>query len=162
HSEVTVHEGLTGETVKGCLQGELDVGVVALPIDADLLHIQPLFHEELLLAMPPNHPFTKKRRITLEEVSREPFILLDEVHCLGEHIVRLCKEKDCQPLVLCRGTQLLTIQELVALGQGVSLLPAMACNVDRGKRCVYRSLSGRKPARTVALIWHKHRYRGPL
>jgi LysR family hydrogen peroxide-inducible transcriptional activator len=161
-SEVAVHEDLTEHTVKGCLEGELDVGVAALPLASDLLHVEPLFREELLLALPPGHRLTKKRRITLEDVGGEPFILLDEIHCLGEHIVRFCTQNDCHPLVQCRSAQLLTVQELVALGQGVSLIPAMACDVDRGKRCRYRSLAGNKPARTLAMIWHKLRYRSPL
>jgi len=162
YSEVAVHEDLTEHTVKGCLEGDLDVGVVALPIGADLLHVEPLFREELMLAMPPGHHFTRKRRITMEDVGAEPFILLDEIHCLGEQIISFCTQNDCHPLVQCRSAQLLTVQELVALGQGVSLIPAMACDVDRGKRCKYRSFAGNKPTRTLAMIWHKLRYRGPL
>jgi LysR family hydrogen peroxide-inducible transcriptional activator len=162
HAGVAVHEDLTEHTVKGCLEGDLDVGVVALPLANDLLHVEPLFREELLLAIPPGHQFTKRRRIALEDVAEEPFILLDEIHCLGEQILRFCTQNDCHPLVQCRSAQLLTVQELVALGQGVSLIPAMACDVDRGKRCRYRSLAGSKPTRTLAVIWHKLRYRGPL
>jgi LysR family hydrogen peroxide-inducible transcriptional activator len=161
-SEVAVHEDLTEHTVKGCLEGELDVGVVALPLADDLLNVEPLFREELLVAMPPDHRFTKKRRITLEDVGGEPFILLDDIHCLGEAILRFCTHNDCQPLVQCRSAQLLTVQELVALGQGISLIPAMACDVDRGKRCRYRSLAGTRPTRTLALIWHRLRYQSPL
>jgi LysR family hydrogen peroxide-inducible transcriptional activator len=57
---------------------------------------------------------------------------------------------------------LLTIQELVALGHGVSLIPAMSRAMDRGRRCEYRSLADPKPNRTKRLIWHKDRYQSPL
>ena len=46
------------------------------------------------------------------------------------------------------------------MGQGVSLLPAMAERVDRAHRLVYRRLSEDPPARTIAAIWHRHRYHG--
>jgi LysR family transcriptional regulator, hydrogen peroxide-inducible genes activator len=162
NAEIAVVEHLTEFVLKGCLEGELDVGVVALPVANEMLHVEPLFTEELLLALPPKHPLVRKRRVTLEDVGGEPFVLLDEMHCLGEHVLSFCKQRDCLPAVRCRGAQLLTVQELVALGRGVSLVPAMACGVDRGKRCRYRSLAGDKPARTLALVWHKHRYHSPL
>jgi LysR family hydrogen peroxide-inducible transcriptional activator len=161
-AEVTVQEDLTAGTVAACLAGELDVGIVALPIPHDHLHVEPLASEDLLLALPAGHPFLRKRAVTLEDVSGEPFVLLSEMHCLGEYVVSFCKQQGCQPVVRCRGAQLLTVQELVARGHGVSLVPAMACDADRGRRCRYRRLSASRPARTLALIWHRHRGRSRL
>jgi LysR family hydrogen peroxide-inducible transcriptional activator len=57
---------------------------------------------------------------------------------------------------------LLTVQELVALGHGVSLVPAMAREMDPGRLCDYRSLAAPKPTRTLRMIWHKARYHSPL
>jgi LysR family hydrogen peroxide-inducible transcriptional activator len=162
HAEVAVVEHLTEFIVKGCLDGELDVGVVALPVAEDRLRVEPLLTEELLLALPPRHRLLRRRQITLEDVGGEPFVLLNEMHCLGEQILSFCKQQACLPAVSCHGAQLLTVQELVALGRGVSLIPAMASGADRGKRCKYRSLAGRRPARTLAMIWHRHRYHSPV
>jgi LysR family hydrogen peroxide-inducible transcriptional activator len=53
------------------------------------------------------------------------------------------------------------VQELVALGHGVSLIPQMAVNADRSQQTKYRSLSGEKPTRTIAMIWRKNRYHSP-
>ncbi|MGD0955547.1 MAG: LysR family transcriptional regulator substrate-binding protein [Candidatus Acidiferrales bacterium] len=108
------------------------------------------------------HPLVKRRRITLEELTRERFVLLSEIHCLGVQIVRFCDRQGCVPAVTCRSAQLMTVQELVALGQGVSLVPEMAARADRSRMVRYRSLSGAKPERTLAMIWHKHRYLSPL
>jgi DNA-binding transcriptional LysR family regulator len=38
----------------------------------------------------------------------------------------------------------------------------MAVDADKSQRCKYRSLSGHKPARTIALIWRKDRALSPL
>jgi LysR family transcriptional regulator, hydrogen peroxide-inducible genes activator len=161
-ASMALHENLTEFTVRGCLEGELDVGVIASLPESDLLHTEPLFDEELLLALPPKHPLIKKRSITLEDVADEPFVLMNEIHCLGEQIMGFCKQQGCLPVVRCRSAQLLTIQELVALGHGVSLIPAMSRDMDRGRRCEYRSLADPKPTRTIRLIWHKDRYQSPL
>ena len=159
---VALHENLTDFTVRACLEGEVDVGVVASPVDHDLLHSEPLFTEELLLALPPQHRLLKRRRVTLEEIAGEPFVLLNEVHCLGEQVIGFCKQGGCLPAVRCRSAQLLTVQELVALGHGVSLVPAMARGLDRGLRCEYRPLSDPKPTRTIRMVWHRDRYQSPV
>jgi DNA-binding transcriptional LysR family regulator len=54
------------------------------------------------------------------------------------------------------------VQQLVATGFGVTLLPEMAAKLDRDPRRVYRRLSGTAPTRTIGVVWHKHRYQRPL
>jgi LysR family hydrogen peroxide-inducible transcriptional activator len=158
---ITVHEDLTAQVVESCLRGEIDLGLVALPVLIDSLAVEVLFREELLMAIPAQHPLARKKRVTVQQLAQEPFVLLSETHCLGEHIVSFCREKECPPSVVCRSTQLLTVQELVGLGQGLSLIPAMAASVDKSKRCVYRSLAGTRPLRSIAVIWNKHRRQSP-
>ncbi len=160
--QINVQEDLTARIVKACRDGEIDIGILALPVEGDSLHVEKLFREELLVAIPAKHDLTKRKRITMEDVSQEPFILLSEIHCLGEQIVSFCRQKECPPKTNCRSSQLMTVQELVGMGYGLSLIPAMATQSDRSKKRVYRSLSGAKPARTIVMIWNRHRYQSPL
>ena len=84
-----------------------------------------------------------------------------EMHCLGEQVLSLCRAHDCQPTIACRSAQIATVQALIAMGQGVSLLPDMARRADRSNRLVYRSLANDESRRTVAAIWHRHSYHSP-
>lgn len=161
-AEVVVREDVTERTVEGCLAGELDVALLALPIADQQLHVEPLFEEELFLVVPPRHPLAQKKRITVGDLRGQPFILLNEAHCLGEQMASFCRQNGFQPATRCRSAQLLTVQELVALGQGISLMPAMARRLDNSKRRLYRSLAEPRPKRTLAMIWHKHRFQPPL
>jgi LysR family hydrogen peroxide-inducible transcriptional activator len=161
-SQVLLFEELTAHVIENCLRGERDVGVLALPVSDTRLQVEPLFEEELLLALPAGHPLSKKRRVTIDDLNGQPFILLSEMHCLGEQIISFCNQESCKPFMVCRSAQLLTVQELVTVGHGVSLLPAMACEFDRHARRVYRRLSGRVPSRTVGMIWRKQRYQQPI
>jgi DNA-binding transcriptional LysR family regulator len=77
-------------------------------------------------------------------------------------VVCFCNQQFCEPVVSCHSAQLLTVQELVALGRGISLIPQMAVDADKSKRRKYRSLHGNKPMRTIALIWRKGRAQSPL
>ena len=160
--QINVQEDLTARIMKACVDGELDVGIMALPVDAPSLEVEVLFREELFVALPAKHKLAEKKRLSIEDVMGEPFILLNETHCLGEHIVSFCRQKECPPIASCRGSQLLTIQEMVGLGYGVSLIPEMAKKADHSKKRAYRSLSGSKPTRTIVVVWNKLRYQSPL
>jgi LysR family transcriptional regulator, hydrogen peroxide-inducible genes activator len=159
-AEVTLHEDLTARTLEACLTGDLDLAVVALPVDDGRLHAEPLFRDELLAALPPGHALAKKKQLSLADLAGEPFVLLSDTHCLGEQVYSLCRQPDFHPPVRCASAQILTVQELVALGHGVSLVPRLAADQDRAGLCVYRPLAGEPPTRTLALVWRKDRYQG--
>ena len=59
-ASVVIHEDLTEHTIEHCLRGELDVGVLALPVTDQRLHVVELFEEELLLALPVKHTAQEK------------------------------------------------------------------------------------------------------
>ena len=48
------------------------------------------------------------------------------------------------------------------MDHGVSLLPASAAKVDKSNRRKYVSLSGAKPIRTMAMVWHKKRHQSHI
>jgi LysR family hydrogen peroxide-inducible transcriptional activator len=157
-AQVTVHEQLTEELVAACLGGELDVAILALPILEPRLRTEPLFTERLVAVVPANSPLAKRKRLTLSDVTSQPFVLLDDMHCLGRQTLQVCTDRNCSPVVSCRTAQLLTIQELVALGQGVSLVPEMAARRDRDRRRVYCPLVGPPVEREIGMMW-RPRYR---
>jgi LysR family hydrogen peroxide-inducible transcriptional activator len=160
--ELIVREDVTDQLVAAVVEGELDLALVALPIADDHLQAEPLFAEPLLLAVPPRHKLARRRRVTVRDLAGERFILLGEMHCLGEQVLNFCRAHECQPQIACRSAQIATIQSLIALGQGVSILPEMARAADRTGRLIYRPLAGNGPRRTVAVICHRHYYHGPL
>lgn len=160
--ELTVREELTDNLLGSLLAGDLDLGVLALPIPDDRLHLEELFTEPLLLALPRGHRFVHRRHLSLDDLQEEPFILLDEMHCLGQQIVAFCRAGGCHPRITCKSAQIATVQSLIGLGQGVSLLPAMAKRQDRDPHRTYRRLSKGQPTRAIAVAWHRQRYHSPV
>jgi LysR family hydrogen peroxide-inducible transcriptional activator len=157
-----VREDVTTHLVSAVVEGELDLALVALPISDEHLQAEPLFAEALLLAVPPRHALAKQRCVTVQDLAGERFILLGEMHCLGEQVLNFCRAHECQPRIACRSAQIATIQALIALGQGVSILPEMARAADRSGKLVYRPLADDGPRRTIAVICHRHYYHSPL
>lgn len=161
-ASLIVQENTTEALLSACTQGEIELAILALPVSARYLEIEELFEEELLLVLPPDHPLVNRKTIRLNDVEPYPFVLLDEAHCLSDHIVSFCRQRSFQPVAVERTSQLATVQELVSLSHGVSMIPAMARDLDRSDRRVYRSLTGKKPRRKIALVWNPYRFQSSL
>jgi LysR family hydrogen peroxide-inducible transcriptional activator len=160
--EVTVHEDVTRQLLAAILVGDIDLALVALPIEDARLQAEALLTEPLLLALPPRHRLVRRKSITLDDLRDERFILLSEMHCLGEQVLSFCRANGCEPKLACRSVQIATVQSFISMGQGISLLPEMARQADvRGKTC-YRRLADGKLTRTIAAVWNRHRYRSPV
>src|SRR5262249_31312957 len=165
-------EDVTDRLVVAVVEGDLDLALVALPVADDHLQAEPLIAEPLLLAVPPRHELARRRRVTVRDLAGERFILLGEMHCLGEQVLNFCRAHECQPQIACRSAQIATIQSLIALGQGVSILPEMARAADRTGRLGYRPLAGagprppprrdEAPRRRAAAARPRHYYHSPL
>jgi LysR family hydrogen peroxide-inducible transcriptional activator len=153
--DVIVHENTTTTLLAKSAACELDFAVLSPPIPDDRFTVRTLFSEDLVLAVAPQHKLAKRRQVRLEEVEDEPFILLQEGHCLGDQALRFCDRHKCHPPVVFRTAQLETIQALVASGLGVSLIPKMACQKGRAHQPVYLTLADPKPQRAVAVLWRK-------
>ena len=159
---LVVHESTTDSLVKSCAQGEVDLAILALPIAADHLRTEELFEEELFLVLPPHHPLLKRERIRASDIEPYPFVLLDEAHCLSDDIASYCRKRSVQPVAVERTSQLAMVQELVSLSHGISMIPAMARQVDHGSRRVYRSMAAPKPTRRLAVAWNPKRFQSRL
>jgi LysR family transcriptional regulator, hydrogen peroxide-inducible genes activator len=160
--ELLIREDVTSLLVQAVVEGELDLAIAALPIADPRLEAEPLFSENLLVALAPGHPLAMRKRIALADLMEERFILLNEMHCLGEQVINFCRARECQPQIACRSAQVATLQSLIALRQGVSLLPEMARQADQSGTLVYRPLANDQPRRTLAMFWHRHHYHGPM
>ena len=155
---VIINEEPTEQLLKSLTDGELDVGILALPLAVRHLDIQELFEEELQLVLPAQHPLADKPQVRLSDIQSLPFVLLGEAHCLTDNIVSFCRQKSFHPVSVERTSQLATVQELVALGHGISMVPEMARQLDHSKQRVYRSISGVKPTRKIVLVSNPYRY----
>ena len=157
-ARMIVLEDTTESLLEKVANGEIDVAIGALPIGAKYVEVEPLFEEELLLVTGSEHPLARKKSVSVSDIAELPFILLGEAHCLSENVMSFCRQQSFHPVSVERTAQLCTVQELVELGHGVSLVPHMARVRDTSAARVYRSLSGHRPTRTIALISNPYRY----
>jgi LysR family hydrogen peroxide-inducible transcriptional activator len=155
---VVVQEDTTDQLIQRCSHGEIDLAILALPVHTKSLRVETLFDEELLLIVPAVHPLVSCEEISPRAIEAFPFVMLNEAHCLSENVAAYCRRQSVQPVTIERISQLATVQELVALDHGVSIVPQMARRLDVSGRRVYRSFSGEKPFRSVCMMWNPLRY----
>ncbi|MBL8820304.1 MAG: LysR family transcriptional regulator [Planctomyces sp.] len=161
-ASLIVQENTTGALLKSCTQGEIDLAILSLPVSARYLEVEELFEEELLLVLPLDHQLADQPQIRLSDLESYPFVLLDEAHCLSDNIVSFCRAKSFQPVAVERTSQLVMVQELVSLSHGISMIPEMARELDHSNRRIYRSLTGKKPTRKIAVVWNPYRFQSRL
>jgi LysR family hydrogen peroxide-inducible transcriptional activator len=155
--EMIVHEEQTTRLLKMLHGYEIDLALASLPLEGEQLQIQPLFTEELLLALPPSHPLSRKAVVPDSELEQEHLIVMKEGHCLGDQVLSFCNRRQVRPKISFRSAQLETILALVTAGMGMSLIPAMAVSGGKKHLPVLRSLGPRKPVRSIVAAWPKHR-----
>ena len=155
--EIVVQEDTTARLLKLANAYEIDFALASRPIHDERLEVKDLFSEELLLALPPGHRLTRKRTVSAADLETERLIVMKEGHCLGDQVLGFCGRGDLRPVISFRSAQLETIQSLVHAGLGISLIPAMAAQLDRADTPVYRPLQAPRPARKITTIWPKQR-----
>jgi LysR family hydrogen peroxide-inducible transcriptional activator len=161
-ASIIVQEDTTDALLKSLASGTLDVAILALPIEFKYLEVIELFEEELWLVLPPEHPLAARKRVRIEEIASLPFVMLGEAHCLTGQIRSFCRQRSFHPLAIEQTSQLATVQELVSLGHGVSLVPDMAKQLDTSQRRVYRQISDPKPKRKIAALFNPYRFQSKL
>lgn len=147
--------------VAAVLEGDLDLGLISLPLINEPRIVQStLFTEPLLLAISASHPLATKEEITFPDLREENFILLGDASSLAAQVRRISGDYDFEPRIAHRCAQLSTVKSLTAMGLGVSILPRSARNPNDPAGLVYRKFTGASPVREIALIRHYRRHPG--
>lgn len=109
------------------LAGKLDFGVVVLPNTHNYFDYYSFDQEQLMLVVPSHHGLAKQQEAKLENLSEEAFILFTSDFKLRNTIVHVCKQIGFEPRIISETSQLDYIEEMVASGLGITLLPESTC-----------------------------------
>ena len=122
---VRVREGSAPEILALLRRDEVDVAVTGLPPDAlpDGLAGQSMLSEELLLIVPPQHRFGRRDRVSLSELSGEPFIGYRRGSALRDTVDGALRAESGAPRIVYETDELTSVRELVAGSLGLSIVP---------------------------------------
>jgi LysR family hydrogen peroxide-inducible transcriptional activator len=157
-----LYEHQTEDLLKRLREGEIDLGIVALPVDQEGLESRRLYREEFTVALPTDNPLAQKPSIKAADLKGQTLLLLEDGHCLRDQALEVCSRIDVREAEDFRATSLETLRHMVVAGLGVTLMPALAVEPPFGSQrgLVIRQFSKPAPSRTVGAVWRKSTTRG--
>ena len=160
-----LREDLTGHLLERLRQGRLDALLLAIPVRGEDIESMPLFNEEFVVAMPPDHPLAALRCIREKHLARDDLLLLEEGHCMRDQALAICNADVSEQREALKATGIETLRQMVAAGVGCTLLPVLATAFGVGGLnhglVQIRSLARPAPTRTIGLVW-RQRYPGEV
>ncbi|AFL53097.1 putative HTH-type transcriptional regulator YybE [Sinorhizobium fredii USDA 257] len=138
--------------------GELDVAVMVISNLRDRMALQAEILETspYRLWLPIGHPLVSADIISVEDIAKEPLIMLtiDEIE---ENTGKLLSALGARPHVAFRTRSVEAVRSLVATGAGIALLPDLIYRPWslEGDRIESRDVSGALPVVQVGMVWRK-------
>ena len=154
--EITVHESVPARTVgEAVAAGVADIGFVHLPVLVPDLVVEELFTEELVLVVGTAHPLAGADPAAprLSDLAGQDFVWVPQGANAEHPIFAACLAAGFTPRIACVSGSAAGMQNLVAAGLGVALLPRLALQPPNG--VVVVELAPPRPTRTIAAVWRE-------
>ncbi|MDB5898117.1 MAG: transcriptional regulator LysR family [Ramlibacter sp.] len=142
--DVHVTERSDPEIEQDLIGRRVDIGVVTLP--QPTFDTQALATDELVAVLPENHPLAREKTVPVRELARYPLILTQAGS--QDMVMRMFERADVRPKVAHELSQVISILEFVARGNGVSVLAALAVP-EHQPGVVFRPLTPRTSRRVA-------------
>jgi LysR family hydrogen peroxide-inducible transcriptional activator len=157
---LVIEENFTAKLLEQLRDNELDVAVVALPVDMQGLMAWPVYDEDFVVLLPQDHRWTRESEIPARRLAEENLLLLGPGHCFRDQVVEACPkcvEPDGNGPRAQTGSSLETIRHMVAGGLGITVLPRTSVEnrAENSSLIVAKPFAANGPARRIALVWRK-------
>jgi len=155
--ELMLYEYQTAPMLEHLHAGEIDVGLLALPVNDEALASRELYEEPFVLALPESHRLAARAQVRVDDLDGETLLLLEDGHCLRDQALEICARSNVHEKQDFRATSIETLRQMVAAGVGITLLPALA---SRGAYAHARGIAIREfarpiPSRRIGAVWRK-------
>ena len=153
-----LREDLTHRLIAALKAGQLDAALIALPFDMTGLNWAHVSDDELLAAMPADHPQAGLAEAPTSVMESSDLILLEDGHCLRDHALAACGLRPPRATgeeEIFAATSLPTLVQMVDSGLGVTFLPAMAvaAGLTDATTIAVRPLQADHPSREIVVAW---------
>ena len=154
------------EIIEAVIDGAYEVGAVGAQFDDGRLEYQKFAEDEMVLVVPPTHPWASRRSVRVKDLPSQPFLIRErgsgtrkimeqalEQHNLSMGAFRVIGEMGSNE----------AIRQAVKTGGGIALISRLAVASDiRHHELNAIPVAGLKLTREFYLITHRHRSRSPI
>lgn len=154
---VELREAVTATLVEETAAGRLDGMIAALPLEHPAISVEPLFEDRFFLAVPASDPGFVAPPVPPESPALERLMLLEEGHCMREQALAVCGSVRPAAMANYGATSLTTLLQMVAHGQGVTLIPEMARAASEAMQELrIVPFAEPMPARLLGFAWRRN------
>ena len=122
------------KVVEAVLNDEADIGIMSYPPQDRALSIIPLRLEPMAFVCHPGHRLARRRAVTPEDLTGEPFVAFDPELTIRKAIDRALRQRNVKLNVAMAFDNIETIKQAIMIGAGVSLLPRHTVEKETGIR----------------------------
>src|SRR5713226_2141057 len=140
------------------LSDQADLGLVSYPVATKELAVIPWREEEMVVAAAISHPLASKPVLLPADLDGEDFIGFDEDLSIRRELDRFFRDQGIEIRLAMQFDNIQMIKEAVALGSGISILPArtMQAEIAQG-RLVSIPLHAPELVRPVGIVHRKRK-----
>ena len=147
---LNIHQGNPSQVTEQIISGKADVGIATESINlSDDIHTIPCYQWNRCIVMPKNHPLTKARRITLENLALYPMITYDYAFTGSTIVSEVFKNANIEPNIMLTAIDADVIKTYVSLNMGIGLIAEMAYDKNKDYPLVSRDVSHLFPQSTT-------------
>jgi len=153
-----IKEQPTDALIRNILDGHLDAGIAATPLEIEFIKERPLYYEPFVGYVPRNHRLASLQQLTTGDLEVNDILLLQDGHCFRDGVINLCKSsKNMQgEQFKIESGSFETLVNLADEGMGMTLLPYLnTLELEQKKSQCLRQFKNPPPAREISLIYHK-------
>ena len=157
-AEVDLLEMVPRMQLEALLDNQIDLAFVPkaeVALGSELA-LEPIMAVELRLAIAPDHPFAKLRRVPIARLKGERFIVFKKsaAPAIHELLLGICRSAGFEPDVVRQSDRAQSIIDLVAAGIGVSIVPELFGRYQSD--LVLRPLIPKLPRIPLCMVWRKN------
>ena len=158
--ELAIEENTTNQIIEKILNGTLDGGILAGPLNNEKIKEHPIYWERFYAYVSPKETsLYAKKELDEDDLNINKLWLLEEVHCFRSQILKICnlrKRKNSHTLFTYEAGSINTLINIVDRNSGLTIIPEMAVNeLTEEQKLNVRPLKGISPVREVSLVTRK-------
>jgi DNA-binding transcriptional LysR family regulator len=154
--DLKVTVGSAERSIAMLRQGNGDLGLVTLPVEASDLVSVPVVAEELLLVTYPGHPLAKRRQVNPADLNHQAFILFETGSITRRLVEQFFTRQNIQPHIVMETENVEIIKAMVRSGLGISIIPWQAAASDvKTKQLACSRIAGHQLFRQTGWLYPK-------
>jgi LysR family transcriptional regulator, hydrogen peroxide-inducible genes activator len=154
---IFVRELFTEEIINELKKGELDIGLLATPLNDRSITERILFYEEFFVYASESENLPEKKLYLPKEIHLDHLWLLEEGHCLRSQVLNLCALKQSVSIrdnLHYEAGSIETLIHLVDRQEGITIVPRLAIyRMTPGQKKKLREFAEPKPVREISLVF---------